>query len=414
MQAKSLKALAAALVFAAIHATGHTATFTVKSTAPGSTGSCAATCTLQDALNAATASPVLDTIAFNIGGVGPHEFNFPVLVLNPIVLDGYTQPGSTLNSLVQGTNAKLRIRFFKRLEFTPSALGSQVRGIEFVNLDAPGTGSFSILNSANRLRVLGCKFAGRNTAISSFNEIQVGSFFSLDRNAFFSQRNIVLSAGVSAGINVSASNSVILNNVFGRSEDLASAVPIGDAIQIIAGNNIQIGGIGAGEGNVFSGATANGAVFFSGGSTGVRIRGNRFTGNTPRPIAFITTFPVPNDLNDVDTGPNGLQNFPVLTAISQRPGGFTRIAGTLDRPATADSRIYDIDFYLSASCHASGRGEGDAFFRTIAFTSAGPTDEAFSTAFIGTGLPPGSVVTAIATGRATGNSSEFSACFTVP
>ena len=415
MPTNSFKTLATALLFSAIHATGHTSTFTVNSTAPGSTGSCAATCTLQDALNAATTSPVIDTIAFNIAGAGPHEFNFPAVVANSIILDGYTQPGSTLNGLAQGTNANLKIRFFKRLEFTPPALGSTVRGVEFINLDAPGTGSFSILNAANRLRVLGCKFAGRNTAISSFNEIQVGSFSSLDRNAFFSQRNIVLSAGIIAGFNVSASNSVILNNIFGRSEDLASVVPIGDAIQIIAGNNIQIGGVGAGEGNVFSGATVNGAVFFSGGSTGVRIRGNRFTGNTPRPIAFITTFPVPNDLDDVDTGPNGLQNFPVLTAVNNlRPNGYTRIAGTLDRPASAGSRIYDIDFYLSASCHSSGRGEGDAFFRTFAFTSTGPTDESFSSLSFGSALPSGSVVTAIATERATGNSSEFSACFVVP
>jgi hypothetical protein len=409
-----IKTIAAITFMFALSPFNHAATFTVRSTAPGSTGSCAATCTLQDALDAATTSPALDTIAFNVAGVGPHEFNFPTTVTNPIVLDGYTQPGSTLNSLNQGTNAVLKIRLFKRLEFTPSALGSSVRGVEFVNLDAPGTGSLSILNTANQLSVLGCKFAGRNTSISSFNKILIGSSTNVDRNAFFGQRSISLSAGTISGITMSASNSLILNNVFGRSEDLASVVTIGDAIQIIAGNNIQIGGVGPSEGNVFSGATVNGAVFFSGGSTGVRIRGNRFTGNTSRPIALITTFPVPNDLDDVDTGPNGLQNFPVLTAINQRPGGFTRFAGTLDRPATADSRIYDIDFYLSATCHASGRGEGDAFFRTLAFTSTGPADETFSTAFVGAGLPAGSVVTAIATERATGNSSEFSACLVAP
>ena len=415
MKIKSVKFLAAALLFTAIQTVSHAATFTIKSTAPGTTGSCGASCTLLDALNAATTSPTLDTIAFSILGAGPHEFNFPVAVTNSIILDGYSQPGSTLNGLAQGTNANLKIRFFKRLEFAPTALGSTVRGIEFVNLDPPGSGTLSLLNNANRLRVLGCKFAGRNSSIFSQNEIQVGSFSSLDRNAFFSQRNIVLSAGTVSGTNMSASNSVILNNIFGRSEDLASVVAIGDAVQILAGNNIQIGGVAAGEGNVFSGATVNGAVFFSGGSTGVRIRGNRFTGNTPRPIAFITTFPVPNDLDDVDTGPNGLQNFPVLTAVNNlRPSGYTRIAGTLDRPGSAGSRIYDIDFYLSASCHSSGRGEGDAFFRTFAFTSTGPTDESFSSLSFGSALPTGSVVTAIATERATGNSSEFSACFVVP
>ena len=414
MKMKPLKSLTAALIFATIQTVSHAATFTVKSTAPGTTGSCGATCTLQDALNAATTSPTLDTIAFSILGAGPHEFNFPVVVANSIILDGYSQPGSTLNSLTQGTNANLKIRFFKRLEFAPTALGSTVRGIEFVNLDPPGTFSVSIANNANRLDVLGCKFAGRNVSIFSVNEIRVGSSLIQDRNAFFSQRNIVLSTGTVSGITMSATNSVVLNNIFGRSEDLASVVTIGDAIQIIAGNNIQIGGVLAGQGNVFSGATVNGAVFFSGGSTGVRIRGNRFTANVPRPIGFHNGFPVPNDLDDVDTGPNGLQNFPVLTAVNNlRPNG-TRIAGTLDRPASAGSRIYDIDFYVSASCHSSGRGEGDAFFRTFAFTSTGPTDESFSSLSFGAALPTGSVVTAIATERATGNSSEFSACFVVP
>jgi trimeric autotransporter adhesin len=414
MQTTLLKMLAATLLVSAIHSFSLAATFTVTNTTQTTTGSCTTTCSLNQAVNSALATPGFNTIRFNIAGGGPHEFNFPVTVASPIFFDGYTQPGSVLNSLAQGSNAVLKIRFLKRLEFTANAEGSTVSGIEFINLDPPGSNTTSIFNNADSLLVVGCNFAGRNTSIVSQNQIIVGSTLSANRNMFFGQRSIVLTTGTIAGQNFNASNSVIVNNVFGRSQDLASVVPIGDAIQLIAGNNIRIGGVGVGEGNVFSGATVNGAVFFSGGSTGVQIRGNRFSNNTPRPIGFFNGFNVPNDLNDIDTGPNGLQNFPVLTAVNNlRPNG-ARIAGTLDRPASAGSRIYDIDFYLSASCHSSGRGEGDAFFRSFAFTSTGPADESFTSLSFGAALPTGSVVTAIATERATGNSSEFSGCFVVP
>jgi trimeric autotransporter adhesin len=405
-----LKTLAATLLLWAIQSFSQAATFTVTNTTQTTTGNCGATCSLSQAASAALATPGFNTIRFDIAGSGPHEFNFPVTAASPVFLDGYSQLGSVPNNLPQGSNAVLKIRFLKRLEFTPNAMGSAVSGIEFINLDLAGSNSTSLFNNANSLQVLGCHFAGRNTSIVSQNQITVGSVESASRNMFFSQRSIVLSQGQ----NSTASNSVIVNNVFGRSLDLSSVVPIGDAIQLIAGNNIRIGGVGGGEGNVFSGASVNGAVFFSGGSTGVQIRGNRFSNNTPRPIGFFNGFPVPNDLDDVDTGPNGLQNFPVITSITRPHGGVVRIAGTLDRPASFDSRTYDIDFYLSATCHASGRGEGDAFFRTIAFTSTGPADESFSTTFVTRIFPIGSVVTAIATERATGNSSEFSACFVVP
>ena len=59
--------------------------------------------------------------------------------------------------------------------------------------------------------------------------------------------------------------------------------------------------------------------------------------------------PTPNDPLDADAGPNGLQNFPVLTRIT-RAGGSTTIEGTLlSRPGTT----FTLQFF---SDHGGGPG----------------------------------------------------------
>ena len=98
-----------------------------------------------------------------------------------------------------------------------------------------------------------------------------------------------------------------------------------DRAGIIAeGTNITIGGTGAGQGNTVA---FNGGVFGYGGVTvtgqQIRIRGNRIYGNlSPSSSAGLGidlppggNFGVtPNDPGDGDSGPNGLQNYPILIA----------------------------------------------------------------------------------------------------
>ena len=67
---------------------------------------------LRVVIGGANASPGLDTITFNIPGTGPHTTQ-PLSPLPPItdpmVIDGYTQPGASPNSLSLGDNDPLMI-----------------------------------------------------------------------------------------------------------------------------------------------------------------------------------------------------------------------------------------------------------------------------------------------------------------
>jgi hypothetical protein len=65
-----------------------------------------------------------------------------------------------------------------------------------------------------------------------------------------------------------------------------------------------------------------------------------------------------NDTNDVDTGTNGLQNFPVLTSArtsASTTGTTTTINGTLN---SSTNGTFQIDFYSSPTVDTSGFGEG--------------------------------------------------------
>ena len=85
-------------------------TFTV--TDPGDSLCSGGACTLRAAILAANSTPNAggpDTINFDIPGDGPHTIKLddPLpSILDPVIIDGYTQPGASPNTLAKGTNAK--------------------------------------------------------------------------------------------------------------------------------------------------------------------------------------------------------------------------------------------------------------------------------------------------------------------
>lgn len=117
----------------------------------------------------------------------------------------------------------------------------------------------------------------------------------------------------------------------------------------------------------------------------------------------------PNDVLDGDTGPNQLQNYPVLQPGSPATTGErVSVAGSLD---SQDNGDYTIDVYASPSCDPSGHGEGanpiGSFVVTTDAAGYAAFDEILS---VPTGeVPGGYQITTTAT-REDGSSSEFSAC----
>ena len=111
----------------------------------------------------------------------------------------------------------------------------------------------------------------------------------------------------------------------------------------------------------------------------------------------------PNDSGDGDTGLfNDLQNFPVLTSAQFGAGTLT-IGGTLN---SMPSSAYNVQFFQSAACDASGAGEGQTFLGETTVNTDASGAGIFNVNFPGTAA---GVVTAIAT-DSLGNTSEFSAC----
>src|SRR5690242_1745573 len=109
------------------------ATFTVTSLADSGAGSLR-----QAVLDANAATGATNTIRFALPGTGLHTITpqTPLpFITNPVVIDGYTQPGSSANTLTVGDNAVLTVELNGALAgstadgLTLTAGGSTVRGL---------------------------------------------------------------------------------------------------------------------------------------------------------------------------------------------------------------------------------------------------------------------------------------------
>jgi len=115
-----------------------------------------------------------------------------------------------------------------------------------------------------------------------------------------------------------------------------------------------------------------------------------------------------NDTDDLDTGVNNLQNFPVIgSATRNSTTGVTTIPGTLN---SNPSQSYTIQCFLTGGPDPSGHGEGSFLLDTVAATTDANGDGNFtctsSLAIIG--QLPNPTVSATATNTATDDTSEFS------
>jgi CSLREA domain-containing protein len=184
------------------------------------------------------------------------------------------------------------------------------------------------------------------------------------------------------------------------------------------GGNIQIGGAGAGEGNVIANTKVNDGIHLNEDAFGAnRIRGNRIFNNGRLGIdLFLVGDPASgitaNDVGDADAGTFGLgyQNFPVITAATRNSTTFN-VSGTLN---STSLDTFAVDLFANTGCDGSGNGEGEIYLgSTTANTDAGGTGT-FNASLPTTTPVSVTTVTATATNTSdlTGDSSEFSQCFT--
>ena len=231
-------------------------------------------------------------------------------------------------------------------------------------------------------------------------------------------RNVV-SGNRFGGINVFTTSAAVPANVIIRGNYIGTSVTgvvagVGNGgygISVTAGQGHTIGGASTDEGNVIAGngvAGPNGGIEIAGTAQGVGVRFNSIFDNNGLGIDIGGDGPDGNDAGDGDIGPNGRQNSPVLTAATLL-GTSTRVTGSFNSTSGVG---YDIHFYVSPSCDASGRGEGQTYFMSLIDVTAVGGNVAIDLTYA-TALTVGHAVTATARNRDTGSSSEFSNCATV-
>jgi hypothetical protein len=218
----------------------------------------------------------------------------------------------------------------------------------------------------------------------------------------------------------------VLGNFIGTDVTGTAGLPnAGFGILASFSDSNTIGGLAAGAANVIGFNTGAG-IAIGGLSVRNEIRRNSVFSNGGLGIDLGGSGVTANDAGDADTGPNDLQNFPVISSVTSG-GGSTTIQGTLN--TTPNSSVL-IEFFASAACDASGNGEGQTFLQETSETTDGSGNLTFNFIF-GGDVPAGQFVTATATnyGPAAiqsglrprsvrgepipGSTSEFSACFIV-
>lgn len=158
-------------------------------------------------------------------------------------------------------------------------------------------------------------------------------------------------------IGVGTDDSLIANSFRGISIDLPFDNPtLGNRIGGTTG--VSPGGPCTGDCNVIAGNVGSG-VFVTGDATEVSILGNEIRDNIDFGINLVPDFGINlNDSGDLDSGPNDLQNFPVIEAALTDPvAGETLVTGRLSSTPTAE---YRLEVFENDAADPSGYGEGKA------------------------------------------------------
>jgi titin len=175
----------------------------------------------------------------------------------------------------------------------------------------------------------------------------------------------------------------------------------GYGVKIGGAPNNVVGGTATGAGNLISGNDLTGVYVFDAGALGNRILSNSIHSNgglgidldrdPPNSNDGVTT----NDSGDGDTGPNNLQNFPVLSSAST-----TTIKGKLN---STPNTTFTVQFFSNPS----GTDEGKKFIgqKNVFTDGSGNTSFTFKKK-----VGKGQNITATATNNdVTGGTSEYSA-----
>lgn len=183
--------------------------------------------------------------------------------------------------------------------------------------------------------------------------------------------------------------------------DLSGTVDLGNefgGVDIISGNDNLIGGTSAAAANTIA-FNGEGVFVIDPLAVSNRIQRNRMFSNTGLGIELVASGDEPdgqnpNDADDSDVGPNGLQNFPELVSATEDAGMVTveYLVPTQNFPLIVE--LFQTDNSLD---------EGEIFLTEDSYVAAGNTSVIFSNTLVDVD----SSIIATAT-DINGNTSEFS------
>ena len=440
-------------------------TFTVNSTGDGTDrntgdGVCddgSGNCTLRAAIQEANRTNG-SFIQFDISGSG-------VLTIQPasalptiartVFIDGFSQPGASANNYriqLDGTNAGTNAAGLKMTgteswvrglvinRFQGNGIVLQWPGVKQVieenriGTNVLGTGDLGnskagiLVSGADGVRLWGNLISGND---SHGVEILSGADDTIiDGNIIGADASGAADLGnTGSGVHISGSDAAISNNVIAGNDSHGISINGSGATDNRLEDNyigtnesaISIGNSGSGvhisrgandntvEKNTIAHNSSDGVTVISSSSTGNTVWENSEYSNGGLGIDLNDDGVTANDDRDLDSGPNNLQNYAVLTSA-----GLSSDAGSIGfKLYVARDNIYTVDFYSSDSCDGSGNGEGKDWLGFARVVPATYGDRHFVVNTLRGTLnqydsPSGRYITTTVT--VDGSTSEFSPC----
>ena len=438
---------------------GILATYSVTSTADAGAG------TLREAIGLANANGGADSIEFAIVGGGVHTINVASAlpdITGPVVLNGWSQGGGGYNGTplieLDGTGLGAGVN-----GLVISGNGSTIQGLTINRFTGHGvliTGNSNVLignyigvdsggtldrgNTRNGIEIIGANNTIGGTTAAERNIVSGNNESGIYINGGLASGNIV--QGNYVGTNV-AGTAAIQNNLLGVYVNGASGAQIGGTaagtgnlisgnaasgvalsygtggaivqgnligtnaagtagianlrgVEIVDDNSNTIGGTAAGAGNTIAYNSGDG-VEIKGTSANNSVLGNSIFSNGGSGIDLDANGTTANDLNDGDSGPNGLQNFPVISSAA-----YDGATLTLNGALNAADGTYRVEFFANTSADAGNYGEGRRYLGFANVVVAG-NNGTFVNVNLAVAIAVGETVVATATSP-TGATSEFS------
>ncbi|WP_284186858.1 cadherin domain-containing protein, partial [Zoogloea oryzae] len=351
---------------------------------------------LREAIIAANTTAGTDTVSFNIAGSGPHTLVLASAL--PTITDAVTIDGTTEPDYAGAPVVVLDGNATVNEGLTIEASNSTVRGLAINNFAARGVlvtnGAANTLIAGNYIGTDATGLVARGNGSWGIDLIAAGTGTVIGGTTAL-DRNVIASNVGQGGIAVNGTQgATITGNYIGVGADGSTALGNMSGILLLGDTTgTRIGGVVAGAGNVIANNAGEGVMLWS-ATSHAAILGNAFYNNAGQAIDLNWNGTVEaNDAGDADTGPNQLQNFPVISSAITNGATQIIIAGSLNSEA---SSYYRIEFYANPAADSNGYGEGRTYLGSTNVITDASGNASFNVTLSGT-VAGGASISATAT-----------------